>query len=475
MSFGGAVKFGKAVIDMGFDATLAQRQMRQFRRQLSDVGRIGGAAFSAIAAGLTPITIMLGKATQAAVRFQEVTSRFEITFRDAGSAANRFAEGLVKNLGQSRGAIQSTLSGFAGQFTGLGGTSQEAFKLSRILTQASIDLGSFFDVAQPDVFRDLQSAIAGSGEVMRRYAISVNEALVKQELLNQRIDPKNATEYQKAIARVRLIMRGLSDAHGDAARTAGSVANRWRRLQNQWENQMVELGDKLLPGVADALEGVIKLTDRWKNEITGIGDAAADALRAINPKEKSNVFGAFNPFSGNAATDARFMLAMREQFGFSIPLNMRHLIDGTAFASTRQLQRVVATNESRRMPRQRSAAIPETPPVQLPELDQQGGGASNLQRRILQNRVIGQARATLNQSRRFANQLPGFLGRGIGGVAAQLVQGRAPQVSDFSSVSFARDFAGANTTARREDIERQQLKVLTELFEWIQREGVVFQ
>ena len=53
------------------------------------------------------------------------------------------------------------------------------------------------DGAAYRMLRDLHAALTGSGEVMKKYGVLVNEAAAKQEVLNQGLDPKVATDQQK--------------------------------------------------------------------------------------------------------------------------------------------------------------------------------------------------------------------------------------------------------------------------------------
>ena len=48
--------------------------------------------------------------------------------------------------------------------------------------------------------------------VMKKYGVIVSEAAVKQELLNQGIDPKTASDQQKVQARMNIIMAGTTAA-----------------------------------------------------------------------------------------------------------------------------------------------------------------------------------------------------------------------------------------------------------------------
>jgi hypothetical protein len=84
---------------------------------------------------------------------------------------------------------------------------------------------------------------------MKKYGVIVSEAAVKQELLNQRIDPKTATNQQKVQARLNIIMAGTTAAQGDAIRSAGSYANQMKTLSGAMMDLSAAIGTAVLPAV----------------------------------------------------------------------------------------------------------------------------------------------------------------------------------------------------------------------------------
>jgi hypothetical protein len=88
-------------------------------------------------------------------------------------------------------------------------------------------MASFNNESEANVIRDLQSALVGNHETVRKYGVIITQATLDQELLNTGIEGgiREATEQEKVMARMNIILKGTTDAQGDAARTAGSFAN----------------------------------------------------------------------------------------------------------------------------------------------------------------------------------------------------------------------------------------------------------
>ena len=72
------------------------------------------------------------------------------------------------------------------------------------------------------------------------------------------LDPKTATEAQKAQARLNIIMRGTTAAQGDAVRTSGSFANQMKALKAAFVDVAAAVGGELL----DDLAGMLRLVNR---------------------------------------------------------------------------------------------------------------------------------------------------------------------------------------------------------------------
>ncbi|QDU87190.1 hypothetical protein Pla175_05470 [Pirellulimonas nuda] len=273
MASAGALRAGKAVIEMSLLTGPVDKGLRTLQKKLRTIGSgfqtMGRVATAAGAAITAPLVAAISKASDA----EETLSKFGVVFGDQAPAIRRWGDELALALGRSKYEIAGAAAGFQDLLKPMGVMPNEAADLSKKLTELSIDLASFNNMTDADVQRDLTAALTGSGEVMKKYGVIVSEAAVKQELLNTNIDPKFATEAQRAFARFAIILAGTTDAQGDALRTAGSFANQMKGLKTQISDYATEIGMNFLPA-ATAMIGkirdVVKGLAKWSTENPGV-------------------------------------------------------------------------------------------------------------------------------------------------------------------------------------------------------------
>jgi len=269
MASAGAVRAGKAFVELGLDKDPLVRglksagaDLKRFGASMTAVGKKFMALGGAI---LAPISFAVKKASD----MQETMSKFETVFGNAAKGVKRWGDELAGQVGRSRQQIASFLASSQDLFVPLGFDPQQAQEMSKTLTKLAIDLASFNNMADADAMRDLQAALTGSGEVMKKYGVIVSEAAVKQELLNQNIDPKTATDTQKVMARLNIILAGTTAAQGDAQRTAGSFANQLKRLWANVTDVAGAIGEALLPiltELAQEINAVAAPLTKWVQE-----------------------------------------------------------------------------------------------------------------------------------------------------------------------------------------------------------------
>ena len=214
---------------------------------------------------------------------EEIASKFNAVFKEEAAAANQFGENLAGSVGRSKVEMQGFLATLQDTFVPLGFARREAREMSQTMVQLAIDMASFNNTNDADAIRDLQSAIVGNHETMRKYGVIITQATLSQELLNMGMEggAKNATEQQKATARLNLILKGTTDAQGDAERTAGSFANQWKKLKAQLTDAGVKISNFLLPPLTELLKGVNGLTIASVQSAAKIGIWAASIGGAV--------------------------------------------------------------------------------------------------------------------------------------------------------------------------------------------------
>jgi hypothetical protein len=119
-----------------------------------------------------------------------------------------------------------------------------------------IDLGSFMNVAEADVMRDLQSALIGNHETVRKYGALITDTTLKQQLLNMGIagGAEAATEQQKVLARLQMILDSTRLAYGDAERTQSSFSNQMKYAVGIGQDMAATFGQRLTAAISNAIE-----------------------------------------------------------------------------------------------------------------------------------------------------------------------------------------------------------------------------
>lgn len=240
-----------------------------------------GARIGAAGAGMSAPFLF---AISAASDLEETMSKFGVVFGDRAKDVKAWGDELAGQIGRGEKDVAGFLAANQDLFVPLGFDPTQAESLSKQLVGLTYDLASFNNIADADVQRDLQAALTGSGEVMKKYGVIVSEAAVKQEMINQGLDPKKATEQQKVQARLAIIMRGTTAAQGDALRTAGGFANQMKGLKGSLSDVAAEIGSAILPYVTkfvSVARKAIKTAREWIKDNHGLIVAAAAAAAGI--------------------------------------------------------------------------------------------------------------------------------------------------------------------------------------------------
>jgi len=257
------VRAGGAFIEIGARDQELRTKLRGAKSRVKALGQSlanVGKAFLAAGAG---IGAALAKPITDAGRFQETLSKFNAVFKDQAPIIRDWAKELADGVGRSEPEILSLLSTLQDTFVPLGFARDKAAELSKTMVKLGIDLGSFNNIADAAVVSSLQSAITGQGEAVRKFGVILNETTLNVALLNMGIEGgvRRATEQQKAMARLAVILSSTSDAQGDAARTAGSFQNRLKAAGAAAEGLSIAVGSVLLPQITRLVNRMTSLVN----------------------------------------------------------------------------------------------------------------------------------------------------------------------------------------------------------------------
>lgn len=261
---------------------------KRVRKVTSAVTGLTGALKGAVVAagaffGIRALTRFTRSVIQVASDTEEIGSKFAAVFKELTEEANEWALSFADSVGRSNLQVKSWLATLQDTFVPLGFARDKAKEMSEAMTELAVDIASFNNKADDDVIRDLQSAIVGNTETVRKYGIIITQTVLKQELINSGLAKgvKNATEQQKAQARLNLIIAGTADAQGDAVRTASSYANQVKRLKANMENLKVTIGNRILPTVnrfTTWLNDNWKVAETWSLKVVGFVTKVKDSF-----------------------------------------------------------------------------------------------------------------------------------------------------------------------------------------------------
>ncbi|MEO1497819.1 MAG: hypothetical protein AAFV43_11780 [Planctomycetota bacterium] len=260
-----AVEAGRAFMRLTINDQAFRRGLDRAARRLTSFGttvaKVGGAITGFGTALLSPLALVVRTAADA----QETFSKFDTVFASNAAAVRAWGDNLAQQVGRSEADIAGFVAGFQDLLVPIGIDPAVAQESSKTLTQLAIDLASFNNQADSDSVRDLQAALTGSSEVMKKYGVIVNQTAVNQELLRQGLKPKDASEQEKVFARLAIILAGTTAAQGDAIRTGDQFTNSFKALRGAVTDAAVAIGGPLLRPLASVIQrlkdGVKLVTD----------------------------------------------------------------------------------------------------------------------------------------------------------------------------------------------------------------------
>lgn len=238
--------------------------------------------------------VQFGKdSLQAASDVEQMQGKFDTVFGEQSAAVEAQIESMTKAVKRSKFEWMGYAATLQDTFVPLGFAREEAAKMSVQLVALAEDLASFNNLRTEDVVRDLQSALVGNTETLRKYGVVAQETQIKQKALELGIwDGKGAIDAQaKAATILQLTIEGTADAQGAAARESDSYESSIRALEAAMLDLQVAIGEKLLPTAAKLATvltesiNLATLTADWndlRSQLIDAGASWADVNRIVD-------------------------------------------------------------------------------------------------------------------------------------------------------------------------------------------------
>ena len=278
------------------DTSRASKSMKGFEKQATrTTSKLSGFTKSMVSANLATNAItkalngtikFLKDSSQAAMDAEEIWSKFDVVFKDNADNVRGWAETYSSSMGLVTSETAEYLATLQDTFVPLGFARDSAADLSVELVKLAGDLSSFNNVARADVVRDLQSALVGNTETLRKYGVVASQAAIEQHALSTGlISHKSELDAaKKAQAIYEITVAATADAQGDLERTLDSSANATRAyeasIKSLSEAVGVSVNETLTPlkviltDIFNNFTQTIKAANDWKKAQENIASGA---------------------------------------------------------------------------------------------------------------------------------------------------------------------------------------------------------
>lgn len=272
-----------------------RRELRSLNRQVDKTQSGISKSFAAIGKsakqlGAAVAVALAVRGTSSLVSFlsdvEEMRDKSAIVFGEFVDDVRAQLVEFGREVGRSSAELEGMAASIQDTFVPLGFAREEAAKMAVETTKLAVDVASLNNAADADVMKAFQSAIVGNHETVQRFGVIINQAAIDAELFRMGLNKsaKDATELEKVQARLNIITRGTSDAHGNAAATASSFANQAKGLKAELENLATEGFGPILDFATDsvtAIREVVKALTKIAPEIEKTLDIILDVFGAV--------------------------------------------------------------------------------------------------------------------------------------------------------------------------------------------------
>lgn len=289
-------KLAELFVDIKARDQHLQGQLQQTHRSLTAWGVAAAAAVGTLGAGAIAaaggaIAGAFAKGVKGAVDLQETLSKVDAIFGDSAASIVSRADEMAEKFGVVKQEYIDAASSFGAAFKSAGMGAKEAADLGNQLAKLGMDMASFGNGTNEEVFTAISAALRGETDPIERFNVMFKQADVNARAVAMGL-AKNKNEVGELAAKqaaLNLILEKTADQQGDLERTADGSANQWRRLTGTFVNMAVELGGKLEPALNAALKAGNALVDGLAPGVQWLGgvfqafsDTVAEAYEVVS-------------------------------------------------------------------------------------------------------------------------------------------------------------------------------------------------
>lgn len=212
-------------------------------------------ALRTFARGLSKVVEGFTRMTARSTAFLEDFNLFQVAFRGNYTEATKFVNKLSEMYGLDEDWLIKTTAQFKQLSNAMGLAEETGEKVSKLMTQLSIDISSLYNIDVDRASSVLQSALAGQTKPVRALGADITQATLQQTLSNLDISQQVS---QLSYAEKRLLImisltQQLSGVTNDWGRTLESPSNQIRIMNEQWQRLQRNVGNIFLQIVGKVL------------------------------------------------------------------------------------------------------------------------------------------------------------------------------------------------------------------------------
>ena len=310
---------------------------KDVNRSSKEFNKLGGSLLSLgniiKGVGLYRLAGGLVTAIKSAFDMIETTHLFNVAMGDLAEETNEVLIAMSELSGLDLGNLRNRVGTFNLLAKTMGITGENAQTLALNSNQLALDMGSLFNIPYQQVAEDLRSGLIGQSRTMYKYGVDVTEASIAQEALNQGITKsvRHMAQGEKMALRYTVMIKQMSDVHGDFAKTINTPMNQLRLLRERFATLSRTIGAVFLPMMAGAIRVinavVIALTRLFRllGKVFGIDSDMNDAV-----KDTSGAIGgigdsaeeSFDDITGGAGKAETAVKKLKRQLGGFDELNI---------------------------------------------------------------------------------------------------------------------------------------------------------
>lgn len=153
-----AFDLGALVLKVKADVKQAKSELKNLEGSVKSISNVGATLTATVTA---PIVALGAACLKSASDADEMNSKFNVVFKELANEADSWANTYADAIGRSNIEIKKAISNQADLYSGMGFTKEEAFNLSKQVTQLGYDLASFNNVNDSDAVDAMTKALMG--------------------------------------------------------------------------------------------------------------------------------------------------------------------------------------------------------------------------------------------------------------------------------------------------------------------------